>query len=135
MSLNESKRVYISDIQDFGDRTRGMLGLSKSSVVTMNTGEKKGIVGKKAEKTVFDAVSKTNSAGESIIMPTDFRSVGIEIMIELGVTGKVQAQMFDSFMLLKHEVRESYVIQWDAVDKNDPVLVKNFVDAMVSAFS
>lgn len=131
--LTAGERTYIKPVAEFGYVSRPFLGLSNSAVVTCDDGRYLGYAGQEAMVQLVDAQTGKDGQDQTVPLPTDFRSVGIAVMTSVGIPEATQVTMFNKFMSeYNKEQRDTFVAQYDALDKNDPAAVQSFVDAMVA---
>jgi hypothetical protein len=134
--VSVGERIYLSDVDDFGYKTRTMLGIKNSAVCLSDTVKQRGYLGVTADTHIVNPVTQTNGLNEEIPVPTDFRTVGIEILDSIGISKNIQGTMFTNFVNnYTKEQRTQYVAAFNALDKTDSTAVSNFVSQMISTLS
>lgn len=134
--LNEGERTYVKSNQEYGQKLRTLLGLQDSAVIQSDLGVYLGFTGEEARAELVSAVTKKNGLDVTETIPTDFRTIGIAVMTSFGIPAEEQIKMFTNFMKdFTKQQRDTYVAQYDALDKNDPVAVQAFVTSMTSLLS
>ena len=130
--LQVNQRTYLKDRELYGTKVRSLLGLSNSAVVVSDTGARIGYVGEQAKADLIKADTHTNGYGTIEDVPTDVRTVGIAMLTALGIPEETQVSMFQAFMLRSKSEREAFILQWDALDKNNTEAVSQFTQSMVT---
>lgn len=133
--IANGSRAFITVRGEYGDKVRPFLGIQNSAVVVSDDGATLGFAGRQAQVDLVDATTKEDGTGTVVTVPTDFRMAGIAVMTALGIPVPQQINMFEHFMALSQEQRKVYVDQYDAVDRNNPAAVQQFVDAMTALFN
>jgi hypothetical protein len=134
--VSVGERIYLSDVDDFGYKTRTMLGIKNSAVCLSDTVKQRGYLGVTADTHIVNPVTQTNGLNEGVLVPTDFRTVGIEILDSKGISKLIQGTMFTNFVNnYTKEQRTQYVDSFNTLDKSNASNVDNFVNQMITTLS
>lgn len=127
-----TSRIYLKNIQEYGYKTRPMLGLSESQVVLGDDGVQYGYAGQELTHELIDPVTGKGGDEQSYSLPLDFRTVGIQVLTASGVPVETQGVMFNNFIKnYSRSQRMAFVQQYDSIDKNDASAVNAFVVSML----
>lgn len=130
----EGDRAYLKSSGLFGDVKRtNLLNLPHSPVLLRDDGQLVAFAG----EAVHEVVNKATASDgiESVTVPVDVRLVGIQLLTQTGVSAEIQAAMFDNYVKLTKEQRDTYVAAFEAVDQSKPAEVKAFLQSMVQGLT
>lgn len=124
------------DEEEYGGKTRILLGLSDSAVVECDNLKLKGYAGTAAKTTLVKASTATDGNGNHLeTLPTDFRMMGIQELTSRGVPLELQLTMFMNFMRDYTKAQRAAIIaQYDAI-KGDEAAVTDFCNSMASTLN
>src|SRR6476646_2317109 len=134
--MEEGLRTYVAapEISDFGTIERtSFLGLTNAPVITLDDGRKVGLAGTDALKHVVPVNTGKNLMDETIEVPLDVRTVGIQVMTAMSYSAETQATMFENFVKLPKSQRDEYAGLWLTVKDKTPEEQKTFVEDMIAA--
>ena len=118
--VSEGERTYIKDIDEFGDVTRsGFLGLtSGGAVVECDDGIMRAYCGTDYPSQLVNKTSGKDGHDVDQTVPTDVKTVGVEILTAEGLDEKSQQSLFQKFMVMSSEQRREKVDGWVANKDN-----------------
>lgn len=134
--FNVGERVFDATKNEYGTVVRNnLLGLKDCPVIVLDNDSLRGFAGtRRDEDVVLPSTGKTVS-GSAIELPLDVRTIGNEELIAYGVDESVRTAMFAQFRALPAATQQSYVDQWNSVDKSDETALHAFLDGMLAALS
>lgn len=134
--ITNENRTFLKSLDLYGlDEKRKLMGLSNSTVVQGDDGKYYGRGGKAKTLDIIDPTTGQNGEGETYTLPLDFRSVGISVLSQFGISTETQAAMFTQFMSKTKEERDTFVAAFVALDSSDTSAVQSFVTQMVAMLS
>ena len=117
-------------------RTVRFAGATQRQLLEDDEAPGKGVVGEAALKVVANSETKKNGLDEEIALPLDVRTVGINVLDQMGVPAETQALMFENWRgKLTKEQRTAYTDQWTQASGASDADKLAFVRGMVKKLS
>lgn len=123
-NVNAGSRVYVVQLQMFGDVVKTKTLGTNGVVVQCDDGTLRVLYGEDSLKNIVDKSTSKNGHGEISTVPTDVKEIGPMVLEQFGVDEETRASLFQKFMALENGLRSEKAAYWEANHDQSAVMSK-----------
>jgi len=115
MHVTTGDRTFSKDKDEYGDVERVTMfkcTATNSSVIKLDDGTFRAYLGTTLKNEVVNKTTGKDGNGADVVLPTDVKTVGPQILSNMGIPAKKQAALFQKFMVLDKATRRQKMQEW-----------------------